>query len=717
MRLPTVTIRDTDTTVSIRVRTCPRCNTEFIPSSPKSRQVYCGRKCQKKTSKNKARSEEREEHAVQFIGVDGEGVTGPDGIHRYVLFSVGDYALHDNGGELSFDDILSHIWTVHDEQPNAAFVGFYLGYDFTEWTKSLPEHRARMLYTDEGKAKRSRKASGGNTIPFPVRWGHWEFDILGMKRFKFRLRGSTEWVYVCDVGPFFQSSFVKAIDPSKWDSPICTEEEYAIIVEGKARRSDAEFDRTMIRYNETENMVLAKLMNRLNAGFVSADVRLNRQQWMGPGQAAQAWMKNIACPTGDEIRETVPSEALEMAIASYYGGWFEIFGHGHIPGLSYEYDINSAYPYIISQLPCLLHGRWENGMGDVPDAPYILARVYYQGSDNRVGGMPFRTRQGNIRRPSQGIGTYWVHELEASISAGLIDSFEIFEWWAYWPCDCEQPLGSIRDLYQKRLEVGKNSPEGIALKLVYNSAYGKMAQSVGQPRYANPLYASLITAGCRTQILQAIASHPTGTKDLLMVATDGVYFRTPHTGLTLSGTTLGEWDETEKKNLTLFMPGMYWDDKSRAAISSGGTPVLKSRGVNAGDLARVITAIDKKFRRFDGVTFPTIELKVNFAMVSPKLALARGKWDTCGMVMEDGKRTLNAFPGTKREPWSLYQDNGVWWSYPHQPPEAVESKPYDRRFGGNTDEILTPDGDDLSLLSEALKGGEVLDFGSAEVYP
>lgn len=691
---------------------CERCGERFTGSI---RQRFCGSKC----TKNGKRTERRAEHPIEFIGVDGEGVTGEDGIHRYVLFSVGDFALHDNGGELHFDDILAHIWNVHEERPEAAFVGFYLGYDFTQWTKNLPEHRARMLYTNEGKALRQRKASGGNTVPFPVGWGKWQFDILGMKRFKFRPRGAKEWVYVCDVGSFFQSSFVKAIDPRKWDRPICTQEEYDIIVEGKARRSGAQFDRAMIRYNETENLVLSKLMERLNAGFSNADIRLSRPQWMGPGQASQKWLTNVGCPTGDEIREATPNEALEMAIASYYGGWFEIFAHGHVPGVSYEYDINSAYPFIISRLPCFLHGRWEFGNGDVPNAPYTLARVSYVGSDNRVGGLPFRAKNGSIRRPSRAIGTYWLHEIEASRNAGLIDEIEVLEWAAYYPCDCPPPLASIAELYEKRLEVGKNAPEGIALKLVYNSAYGKMAQSVGQPKYANPLYASLITAGCRTQILGAIASHPRGTRDLLMVATDGVYFRSRHPGLEISPSELGKWDETEKHNLTLFMPGMYWDDKSRAAIKAGGTPVLKSRGVNAADLATQIGTIDRKFRKFDGVTFPKVKLKVNFAMVSPALALARGKWETCGDVIENGERVLDAYPASKREPWSLYLENGVWWSYPYQPDNARESKPYDRRFGGPESEsdapFITPDGDDMMLLSEVLKSGEVLDFDSSEV--
>ena len=47
--------------------------------------------------------------------------------------------------------------------------------------------------------------------------------------------------------------------------------------------------------------------------------------------------------------------AMEAARMTYYGGWFETFVNGVIPGTSYAYDINSAYPYAISTLPCLLH--------------------------------------------------------------------------------------------------------------------------------------------------------------------------------------------------------------------------------------------------------------------------------------------------------------------------------------------------------------------------
>ena len=93
----------------------------------------------------------------------------------------------------------------------------------------------------------------------------------------------------------------------------------------------------------------------------------------------------------------------------------------------------------------------------------------------------------------------------------------------YHPCSHGKPLAGLAELFQQRLRVGKSTPHGIGLKLTYNSAYGKFAQSIGTPVFANPVYASLITAGVRAMICDAIATHPNHTDDLLMIATDAVY--------------------------------------------------------------------------------------------------------------------------------------------------------------------------------------------------
>jgi hypothetical protein len=108
---------------------------------------------------------------------------------------------------------------------------------------------------------------------------------------------------------------------------------------------------------------------------------------------------------------------------------------------------------------------------------------------------------------------------------------------------------------------------------------------------------------------------------------------------------------------------------------------------------------------------------IAFSMVSPKLALARGKWDTCGAVSTSETREFSSMPGSKRQwqgrkelgpgLWSdteleldLENDRGIIRSYPYSQWIPLESTPYDRRFGeelqammeGDVWGALTPDG-------------------------
>lgn len=707
-------------------KTCEGCGKEFSPKT--KRAVRCRKNCGRSSeSRNGARASKRKNHDLTFVGIDGEGVTSREGIHEYVLLSVGDRSLYrEDKGHLHWREIFPFLYNCFIRNPNAVYVGYFLGYDFTQWFCTLPESRARLLFTKEGIAKRSRTQSGNNPRPFPVHLGEWEWeiDILGMKRFQLRpgtgyppgmIKNKYSWMTICDVGSFFQMSFIKAINPADWKgvSPVVTPEEYELIQRGKERRSTAVFDEEMVRYNILENEVLARLMKTLNEGFTGIGIRLNRKQWFGPGQAASAWMKSLSSvPRSNEVFGTVPVWAREAARKTYFGGWFEIFAHGCVHGTSYEYDINSAYPYIISQLPCLLHGRWTRSectsLSKLKDVYGGSVRMVYGqvvGRNSLVGGMLHRTPKGRVLRPRGTKGWFWEHELKAAMRADLVDEFHIESYIRYDACDCQPPFADIERLYQRRLQVGKKTPQGRAYKLVYNSAYGKMAQSIGSPEFANPIYASLITAGCRKMILDAIAYHPTKSQDLLMVATDGVYFKTRHDQLTLDKEKLGCWDETEKHNLTLFMPGIYWDDKSRERVRRNEAPELKSRGISASDLSRFIDDIDEKFTDFND--WPSIELPIRFNMVSPMQALSRGKWETCGVVAIGDSRKLSSNPEIKRIP-ELFTDGGIIRTECYWFLDPVESEPYNRYFGDELaltmelDDVMSPDGSLNMILPEML---------------
>lgn len=204
-----------------------------------------------------------------------------------------------------------------------------------------------------------------------------------------------------------------------------------------------------------------------------------------------------------------------------------------------------------------------------------------------------------------------------------------------------------------------------------------------------------------------------------MVATDGIYFLSPHPHLKLSGTELGAWDETLKPGMTQLMPGVYWDDNTREAIGSGGAPKLKSRGVNAKDLAKQIERLDYEFAGLhtllsDGkdvpISWPTIRFKVGFLLHSAKLALQRNKWETAGKVEHGTTRSISSDPSSKREP-KPYRDtafSGITRTRPYANGPALESVAYSKAFGflaEESDLIDRDGGDGLQYFRDVLKGG------------
>jgi hypothetical protein len=654
------------------------------------------------------------------VAVDGEGAGyGKD--HRYVLLGCGARYIENVDG-ISWQEAFHFLYDCFLQNPQAAFVGFFLGYDFTQIIKTMPEDRARMLLTDRGINARKRRRSGKNNKPFPVRFEGWEFDMLPGRRLQIRPQAchcledgirecrhvKYEWMYICDSGPFWQCSLLTAIDPKSWNVPVVTPEEFAKVEYGKSQRSmtleeyKADRDR-VLEYMLLENNILQRIMSVLRDGFLEIGVNLRKDQWFGPGQAAAAWYKRNGIPRREDLEENVPGDFWEAARQSYFGGWFEIFSHGIVPGCSHEYDINSAYPYIIASLPCLLHGRYDDGNGTPPNAggSLTLCRARLYGDDAYIGAALNRDKDGRIRRPKVTEGWYWLHEIEAGIRAGVISRVEYRQWKSYHPCDCEPPVRGFRDLYEHRLSVGKDTVLGKSCKLVYNSGYGKFAQSTGSAPFGNWIYASLITAGCRSMILDAIATHPHGTKSVLMVATDAVFFDAPHLGIPVSSG-LGDWDYTERENLTLFKPGVYWDDKARRRIANGESTAFKARGINARDFARHLGQVDslflraievppdfkillsesENFKAYAEKDWPWIKFEISFSLVSAKTALSRGDWSGAGETQVNLVAIQDSDPSDKRKGVIYDTTANRLRSYPVFLEDGeICSIPYDKRYG------------------------------------
>ena len=635
--------------------------------------------------------------------------------HAYELFGIGDQWIGKAGVELTHHEVFEFLYSHYEscDDPKRAYVGFFLGYDFIMWVRHLYEKTAWKLVTPAGKESRTRRTFNDDgtiksQITFPVTaWDYdygvqdWDIEMLGHKRFSLRRHIPFEervlkrtyideegeerkeyephphkWMHICDAGSFFQTSLLNAIDPTKAVEPIVTAEEFALLKRGKDRRSDAEFDSETVEYNMMENEVLSRLMKQLAGSFADIGIQLRTNQWYGPGAAAQATLNMWQVPEGKEIREHLSKEFDTVARYSYYGGWFETMIIGPYPEKVYEYDINSAYPAIIESLPCLLHAREDSGTGNPPDYEKDSDIIFVDAETQTFplsigylpafGGLSHRILDGSISRPLETRGWHSLREVQAAGRAYCHKDVIYYSWRRIRVgCDCPSPFAKIKEMYQERLTVGKNSPRGIAMKLVYNSIYGKLAQSIGVPKYAMSVYATLITSGCRTMILDAVSKLPGKSHDVLMIATDGLYTTAPAEGLHIDGETLGAWEAKELNGFTAVMPGVHWTDKTltdvmKAREEAGlGKPdfssiKLKSRGVSARDIGGSIFEFKRQFEEMVNLPvgtliedFPEVEVNIEFSIVSAKLSLARNKWETCGTV-EPTTRVISTKPFSKR---------------------------------------------------------------------
>ena len=637
----------------------------------------------------------RADHIPTFIGVDSEGI-GSGNRHRAVLLGCGSnqYVATDRKAGLQWKEVLEFLYYENFEHnpEDTVYVGFYLSYDFNQWFKSLPEKASTSLFTIAGKEKRripAHKRTGQDF--YPVRVDGWEIDMLGMKSLTFRPRvceclenrikcthKQLPHMTICDAGPFFQTSFMKVLDDWPKTDTLWTEAEYKEVQHGKEflRKNQIRVTKAMMKYNALENELLARIMHRIAEGLRDLGIKLRRTQWYGPGAVAQIWLsKNGGIKTEELLKIEGMPEFLDICRMSFYGGWFEIYSHGIIKGESHNYDINSAYPSATTKLPHLCDAcRTRRGNGQPKgNSDFVLLHCTVHSNGRRIGAVPHRDSHGSILRPTVTKGWYWRHEIEAANDAGLIKKVEYHEYMEFLPCNHPAPLAIVGDLYNRRNIVGKDTPEGKAIKLIINSIYGKFAQSTGAHPYNNWFYASYITSMCRTQILNAIATHPRKADGVLMVATDGICFDSPHPSLPISKR-LGDWSHTTYTDLCLFKPGVYWHKGGKEALLE-----IKSRGVPKTEFERGISLIESIFeqclklkmppssaRIFSWVDenlcpddqhptyflgpngWPQFEVHLSFQMITCKQALARGKWDKAGMVRENPAMMQSSDPSLKR---------------------------------------------------------------------
>lgn len=548
------------------------------PRRAEARRRYEAKRPKRKGDRHiddRARSARRRAAArrdTAFTGVDGEGWTDADGRHHYMLLVAGSRSLY-TGEPLSAMDCLRFLTSLRNRK-NHYFVSFFFDYDTTMILRDI-------VADDPDVAK---EIVGPREYGSFVFWRGYSIDYVPKKHLRVRRWGG-EVITIHDTRNFFQTSFYNAL----CDFGIGTEDEREAIRAMKAAPADfdAEQIEAITAYCQTECRLLADLVTELRDRFALVD--MSAHPYEGPGPVAgRALTMHVGRDRQVAYHDTLPGGLLDFAKCAYYGGRFETTALGRVHMPVWGYDIKSAYPAAMTELPCLDHGRWTHwqatggrGRGrrraaDIDHPSYYVARLTYDmPSDDWpyknpdrpwkvCGPLPHRIRRtGSIVNPLGGEGWYWSPEIPPYA--------EVFETWNYHQeCDC-QPFAWVDELYQQRAEMERERKgSGIALKLTLNSLYGKLAQRIGRAPHYNPIWAGLITAITRAKVYDVYLKHPF---KVIMFATDAVFLTEPAPELTI-GTHLGEWElENDGKpyeDFTVFRPGIYFD---------GDTARFKTRGI------------------------------------------------------------------------------------------------------------------------------------------
>lgn len=464
-----------------------------------------------------------------LVGIDGEGESRPfkpgyeqfdkDGKplenHVYTMLAysdaVGRNVAHIRDPEgLSTKQCLDFILSI----PNRARpFAFAFNYDLTMILRDLDDCSLYLLFRPELRSVKGKSK--------PVKWEGYELQLVGTK---FSVKRGHKRITIWDTFRFYQCSFVDALETWKVAQPKdLIRMRKMKLARGSFEKYD---DSEVLEYCLEECRYMAVLTDKLITSHKTAGLPL--RSFFGAGSTASVLLKQIGIHKAVRSYPDALKGQLDIPVASaFFGGRFENRIVGAVPGMVHSYDISSAYPYQLYQLPCLECGCWEHVTEEraAKGAQAVLVRYSLnpRNPDKHWGPLPVRLDDGCIVFPSRS-GGGWVWGNEYAAAKRHWSGLKFREAWTY-RTDCtHRPFERIADIYVQRLKIGKEGP-GIVYKLGANSCYGKLAQSVGMSRpFRSMVWAGLVTAGTRAQLLDAIGSHK-NRANCLMLATDGIYTR------------------------------------------------------------------------------------------------------------------------------------------------------------------------------------------------
>jgi hypothetical protein len=424
-----------------------------------------------------------------------------------------------------------------------------------------------------------------------------------------RMEGNRR-IDIHDTGSAFVGGLEMALDT--WKPQINTDQR-DIIAWGKQHRKDGSFVQTNLSkvaaYSEAECVSHARMCRQLlDALHHGLGLVMTPSALFGSGSVAAAALKFHGMPTSDQIHTDTrflrgggidePIRIDDVAFKVYFGGEIQAPVIGLIKGEIDTVDINSAYPDKIRKLPCMRinHGHWDKVVDEceiqADDLGYVWAT--WAVDTSTVAPFPFRLRDGGVRTPL--VGSHWVSIPEYVAAREQFPGDTYFTRGVRWvqDCGCEPPFQWIADYYTARQDIKAQMSDmealgltgsdeystldgqQLAIKLVINSIYGKLAQTrpkLGQ--FTNLHAAAWITGMTRAQLRRKAWEREAEGGIIVAMHTDSIISQGGNP--TDEGPALGDWGlEKAQVDMIAVQPGLRY-----ATVPAKNKTKTASRGCGA----------------------------------------------------------------------------------------------------------------------------------------
>lgn len=441
----------------------------------------------------------------------------------------------------SIDDVLSFLTSKRFRHCHNFF--YNIRYDFQAVVKWLPEANLKELYFD------------GSTI-------YEDYAIRYIPKKLFRVIKSKHSCSFYDLAIFYEMSLERAA------KEYLGEQKNVDNLDRDRINTDYRYWHQhwhdIIRYCISDATLTKQLGDFLQHEFQAKMYFLPQKYISKASVSKEYFRKHCNIPSIKDI----PKGALSYAFNAYRGGRFEVLRKGYFKEATLI-DINSAYPYQISQLKDFSGGRWHK----VHDVDYDALYGFYICKVE----MPFMDCAPIAYRNKFHIEYYPCGKFALFLTKNEIESYrkygdiQVVNGWECKKKDAEQPFkAEVEKLYHLKQVTPKDDFRYDLVKKILNSLYGSFYEKVIEGdtyktgKLFNPVYATEITANTRIHLYNEAQQH---LKQVIGFATDSVLIEGNRA--IDEDTALGKWSIDKSGETIVLRSGMYKIAQS-----------LKSRGVS-----------------------------------------------------------------------------------------------------------------------------------------